>query len=105
MAEQHTFRDAFRTGGEQHRGRITWRNAETAVQRSGETQRDCAIELVDDAEFFTDILEPDEVHHTRQTLGESSELGELDKAAGGEDPAQPARPAPPEHPLRPAGRA
>ncbi len=63
------------------------------MQGSGETHRDRAIELVDDAEFFTDILKPDEFHLIRQALGESTEFGELDKAAGGNDPAQPGGPA------------
>src|SRR5947207_15672320 len=97
MTEHHSFRGAFRTGGEQHRGRIVWRNAETAMQKSGETQRDCAIELVDDAESLTDFLEPDELDLARQALGESGEVGELDKAAGGDDPAQPGGPASREH--------
>jgi hypothetical protein len=67
------------------------------MQGSGKTQRDCAIELVDDAESFTDILEPDELHLTRQMLGESIEFGEFDKAAGGNNPAQPGGPACREH--------
>ena len=67
------------------------------MQGSGEAQRDCAIDLVEHAEFFTDILEPDELHLIRQTLGESSEFGEFDKAPGGNDPAQPGGPAGREH--------
>ena len=38
------------------------------MQGSGEAQRDGSIELIDDAEFFTDFLEPDELHLARQAL-------------------------------------
>jgi hypothetical protein len=103
MGQGHALWCALRTGGEQHRRGIACRDTQAAMQCPGKMTPDRAVELVGEAELGTHILEPDEFQLTGQSLGERTELGELDKTARGDDTAQPGGPARGQHAVH-AGR-